>query len=295
MTSRATSISEFKQKISSLITAAGASYGSAFHPRPDDVIIATYPKAGTTWMQQIVHGLRSGGDMGFEEISEAVPWIELAYDLDQDLTADHAATPRAFKTHYSGSDVPKGCRYIYIIRDPKDVAVSFYHFMEGWFLEPGAISLDDYVQEIFIGTVNAGSYWHHFLSWWPHLKNPDFLLLTYEDMKEDLPGTVKRVAEFLKINADASTLDIATRQASFDFMMRHGSQFDDHPLAQKRNAACGLPQSAGSSKLRTGNTGSHTNAMSKDTQTKLDRIWQETIGETLGFSNYQELRNALKP
>lgn len=42
----------------------------------DDVFIATYPTIGTTWMQQLCHGLRSQGDMGFDDISIVVPYLE---------------------------------------------------------------------------------------------------------------------------------------------------------------------------------------------------------------------------
>lgn len=58
--------------------------GIAFKPRPSDVFVATYAKAGTTWMQQIVHGLRTNGSMDFGEITEVVPWIEVAHILDID-------------------------------------------------------------------------------------------------------------------------------------------------------------------------------------------------------------------
>ena len=278
-----------------MITAEGARYAAAFRPRPDDVLIATYPKAGTTWMQQIVHGLRTGGAMDFEEITEAVPWIEMAYDLGQDLSADHAGSPRAFKTHYDWPHVPKGCRYIYIIRDPKDVAVSFYHFMDGWFLEPGSVTLETFVREKLIGKRAAGCYWRHILSWWPRRTQSDCLFLSYEDMKEDLPGTVQRVAAFIGIGAEAPAVEIATQQAGFDFMMRHGSRFDDHIIAEKRNAACGLPEDARSSKLRSGQTGSHKQVMNQATHELLDRVWQETIGAALGYATYQELREALTP
>jgi len=71
------------------------------------VIIATYPKTGATWLQQIVHGLRSGGAIDFEEIGDVVPWIGMAHDLND----DQGGAPRAFKSHeFLDDDLPKGCR-----------------------------------------------------------------------------------------------------------------------------------------------------------------------------------------
>ena len=120
---RPTTLEDMGQRMARMRSAEGLSLAQAFQPRPDDVIIATYPKSGTTWMQQIVHGLRTGGLMDFNESTAAVPRIEMAYDLGQDLDAEQAAAPRAFKSHLNGNDVQKGCRYIVVIRDPRDVAV----------------------------------------------------------------------------------------------------------------------------------------------------------------------------
>ena len=68
--------------------------GLNFKPRPSDVLIVTPPKCGTTWMQQIVHQLRTGGDMAFHEISEVVPFIEFAHAMHVDLEAEQTKNPR---------------------------------------------------------------------------------------------------------------------------------------------------------------------------------------------------------
>ena len=72
----------------------GRNYGINFKPRSDDVFVATAPKCGTTWMQQILHQLRSGGDMSFEVICDVIPYIESAYDVEIDLEAEHEFQPR---------------------------------------------------------------------------------------------------------------------------------------------------------------------------------------------------------
>ncbi|CAB4033294.1 sulfotransferase domain-containing [Paramuricea clavata] len=83
-----------KQRLSSSETEQGRRHGLSFKPRPDDVFVVTPPKCGTTWMQQILHQLRSGGDMSFDEISDVVPYIEMAYDIEINLDAEHHYQPR---------------------------------------------------------------------------------------------------------------------------------------------------------------------------------------------------------
>ncbi len=293
MAGRATSIADLMPMLMRLISEEGFAYAAAFAPRPTDVLIATYAKAGTTWMQQIFHGLRTGGDMNFSEITEVVPWIELAHDLGHDLAADQAGGPRAFKTHMNGHEVPPGCRYMYIVRDPRDVALSFYNFMDGWLFEPGCITLDEFIAEFIVEHHMSGHYWAHLLSWWPRRNDADTLFLTYEEMKADLPRTVRRVADFAAIEASAETLEIATRQATFDFMKSHDRQFDDHLVTAARNSAFGVSQEFTSSKLGTGKIGGHKQAMSEASIEILDRMWQGTIGAELGIDSYDDLRAAL--
>jgi multisubunit Na+/H+ antiporter MnhC subunit len=80
-------------------SAESVRYGQAMVPRKSDVFVVTYPKCGTTWMTQLVHMLRTNGDMDFGEITEVVPWDILAYDCGQDLSVSQVAEPRAFKSH----------------------------------------------------------------------------------------------------------------------------------------------------------------------------------------------------
>ena len=68
--------------------------GLSFQPGATDIIINTPPKCGTTWMQQIVHQLKTGGDMEFNTIHEEIPWFETAYDLGFDLHREQKAEPR---------------------------------------------------------------------------------------------------------------------------------------------------------------------------------------------------------
>ena len=87
-----------------------------FAMRPDDVLIATYPKTGTTWTMQVMHQIRcvaagvAADGESFEEITEVVPWDVLALDCGQDLNASQGVKPRLFKSHESAETAARGGR-----------------------------------------------------------------------------------------------------------------------------------------------------------------------------------------
>src|SRR5215468_957971 len=136
--SRPRGFAAFRERIALLRAREGIGDVPGFRPRATDVVISPFAKCGTTWIQQVVHGLRTRGDMDFDDISRVVPWIETARDLGLDLEAPQRGEPRGYKSHLPYNLVPKGARYIVSIRDPKDVLVSSFRFAEGWFFEVGS-------------------------------------------------------------------------------------------------------------------------------------------------------------
>ena len=128
--------------------------GLGVQPRKGDVFICTSPKAGTTWMQQICHQLRTKGDMSFEEISNVVPWLETCGDLGIDADAEQVASPRLFKTHawrpHLNTSNSREAKYIVITRNPEDSAVSFYNFLNGWFFRKDSISMETFLMKMFL-------------------------------------------------------------------------------------------------------------------------------------------------
>jgi hypothetical protein len=262
-----------------------------FRVRPGDVLIASYPKCGTTWLQQIVHGLRSGGAMDFEEISLAVPWIETAPMLGIDLNAPQAAAPRAFKTHLPWDRLPQGGRNLCIVRDPRDALVSAYRFMRGVMFEPDAVDIAAFAEAYFLRESAAGRYWDHLRSWWPVRHRDDVLLLCYEDLREDLRGAVARIAAFCGIAADTALIDLATRQAGFDFMRAHARQFDDQPTLTAFMDLLRLPP-ARATKVRAGRAGDGRVELPPPVLERLAQRWQEDIAMPLGIESYAALRDA---
>lgn len=267
---------------------------SSFKPRPDDVIISPYSKCGTTWLQQTFHTLRTRGDMAFDDISRIVPWIELAGVLGLDLAAPQRARPRGFKSHLPYDQIPKGGRYVVSLRDPKDAAVSMYRFMEGWFFEPGAISITDFTTARFANRGRGLDYWHHLLTWWDQRDNPDVLLLSYEQMSAEPEAYVRRVAKFCSIALDDALLEMTLKQSSLAFMLAHKDKFDDLMIREVSERVGNLPPGSDSAKVRAGRVGGHRAEMPEDLAATLDAIWAETVTATLGFKDYAALETELR-
>ena len=263
--------------------------GLAFQPWPTDVIISPYAKSGTTWTQQIVHTLRSGGDMAFDDISRVVPWLEVSSDFGIDLDAPQTWQPRAFKSHLTWHNVPKGARYIVPIRDPRDVLVSLYRFNEGWIFETGYVTMADYAVN-FLNPTPGHGYWHHLLSWWPQRYRPDLLLLAYESMQADPAGAIQKIAAFCGIPLDEELLQLTLTNSSFEFMLRHKDRFDDKLMRERSETVLGLPPGSDSAKVRRGQVGSHAYELSAEILIRLEELWQQEIQGRLGFPSYEALR-----
>ncbi|HCO60236.1 MAG TPA: sulfotransferase [Porticoccaceae bacterium] len=258
--------------------------------RADDVVITPFAKSGTTWLQQMVHTLRTGGDMDFDDISRVIPWIETSAALDIDLEAEQVARPRAFKSHLPYHLIPKGGKYINAVRNPGDALYSMYKFMEGWFLEPGAVSLGDFAHQRFM---ESRDYWKHLLSWWPQRREDNVLFLAYEHMVQAPEQTIIRVADFIGVPLNDRLLQTALQHTSLTFMLEHKDRFDDAMMRQLSERRCKLPSGSDSAKVREGKIGSHREKLSTELIEALNAIWREEITATLGFKSYQTLIEAL--
>jgi hypothetical protein len=294
---RATSLDAFRAITGLMVTPEGLSHGLGMTLLPTDIIITPFGKNGTTWLQQMCHTLRTRGDMDFDDISAVVPWIETSADLGLDLNADQKAEPRLFKSHLDANRVPAGGRYINSCRDPKDALYSMYKFMEGWFLEPGAVSLDEFARGTFIAAAaddTRGNYWSHLKSWWLRRDDPDVLFMAFEHMKGDLPGTIERVATFMQIDLDDELFAITQEHTSLAFMKKHSDRFDDRLMREHSIAVAGLSTDIDSSKVRSGQVGESRQQLSAEVAEELDKIWVEKITGELGFTDYASMIAALK-
>src|SRR5262245_32980510 len=161
-----------------------------FVPRPEDIFIVTYPRSGTTWLQMILYQLTSEGSMDIPHIAEYCPWFERSIRSARGF--ETRPSPRLFKRHLPYSQIPKGpCNYIYVARDGKDVAVSYYHLYRRYNGYDG--TFEQFFARFLRGKVEFGSWFHHVRGWWAHRHDPNVLFLTYEELTRDLDGCVRRI------------------------------------------------------------------------------------------------------
>jgi aryl sulfotransferase len=216
-----------------------------FQFRDDDIVISTYAKSGTTWMQQIVAQLLFGPDPSLE-VAEMSPWLDLRVPPKAvKLPVVEAQTHRRFiKTHLPVDALvfsPRA-KYIYIGRDGRDVIWSFYnHHVNAnatWYAAlndtPGRVG-----PPIEPPPSDIRDYWHDWLSrdghpFWPFWENvrtwyairdlPNVLLVHFANLKRDMRGQMRRIAAFLDVSVDEATWPDILEYCSFDWMKAHATK-----------------------------------------------------------------------
>ena len=189
--------------------------------RDSDIVIATYPKAGTTLMQQIVMLLLNDGRV--ERVGDVMvtsPWIEREYCLAKDRNAAleiirKGRTPGTsnrlvLKTHapfhlFPAGRIPNRCKIIVVVRDPRDVAVSMHKHYLGLPRFQYKGPLDHFVNLFLAGKVGHGCFFDHVSGWWDAYKqygSKNILWLRYEEIISDKINVVQKVAEFLGVSGD---------------------------------------------------------------------------------------------
>ena len=213
--------------------------------RDDDIVIATYAKSGTTWTQQIVAQLLFDGAVGLR-VHEMSLWLDLRTVPAQAKAAMAAQTTRRFvKTHLPVDALvfsPKA-KYIYVCRDGRDSVWSFYNHhinaTDEYFsgpndtpgrvgppIERGTRDAHGFYQDWFAGDgFPYWSFWENVRSWWEIRHLPNVMLLHFNDMKADLPGTIRRVASFLQIPINQATFPTIVEHCGFDYMKANADQF----------------------------------------------------------------------
>ena len=166
---------------------------------PDDTFLVSFPRSGNTWVRFLVCNLINPDDaVDFARLESRIPEI---YDLtDRALRA--FPRPRILKSHESFD--PRYKKVIYIVRDPRDVVLSYYEFQLKRRVITESCSLEEFVPRFMESEFEpkTGSWRDHVLSWVATRGGQrNFLLLRYENMLADPEKESTRIAHFLGLDA----------------------------------------------------------------------------------------------
>ena len=183
---------------------------------PDDVFIVSYPKSGSTWIRFLVGNVISEEAVTFANLEQVVP--EIYHHSDKRLK--QFPRPRVIKSHeYFHPAYP---RVVYVVRDPRDLAVSaLHHHIKRGRLEPG-FPLEDFIPPFMRGEFDHAHSWaDNVISWLAtRLGTDTFLLVRYEDLLADTPGELARVVAFMGIETTRERLMRAVELSSADRMRK---------------------------------------------------------------------------
>lgn len=224
-----------------------------FKPRTGDVVVATYPKCGTTWTQRIVDLLiHQSPDP--RPIMQTYPWLDATFfaPIEADLANLEAQTHRrAVKSHLPFDSLPiyEGMKYIHVARDGRDACFSFHNHMQGMTevaqgmigaqatdprFKPPAPTPDD-PREFYLNWISEAEAWEREefgvdlpffefeMTYWRERKRPNLLLVHYNDLKADLAGEMARISAFLEIDTPPALLKDLAAAAEFSAMKSQGA------------------------------------------------------------------------
>ncbi|XP_025904698.1 amine sulfotransferase-like [Nothoprocta perdicaria] len=196
-----------------------------FEIRDSDVFLATFPKSGTVWTQNILSlVIYEGHRNGTEDVEnmDRIPWLE--YNIKN---MDYAAlpAPRVFATHLPYYLTPrdlrnKRARVIYVTRNPKDVVVSYFHFSKIMYTLEEVSDFNLFLERFLAGKVMGSSWMDHVTGWYSHAQDFNILFLTYEEMKKDLRSVVLKICNFLGKQLSEEEVESVVRQATFENMKK---------------------------------------------------------------------------
>lgn len=243
-----------------------------YTPREHDVMVCTYSKSGTNWTLQIVTQIAAYGEAEFGHIHDIVPWAEvqmLPYivRLDEPTYKLAATGLRAVKTHLESDYVPynERTRYITVIRNPRDVIVSAWHFTRTLMPMIKNLALEDFIEMHLAGDTIFGVWSQHTAGYWSWRDRPNVLILFYEDMRRDLEGTVRKVAGRMGAHLTDEQIEKVVEKSSFSYM-----QNIDHKFAPD---IPGLTRDPGKPvMMRAGKSDAGEGELTPDQMTRIDQV-----------------------
>nr|XP_009911124.1 PREDICTED: sulfotransferase 1C1-like isoform X3 [Haliaeetus albicilla] len=260
-----------------------------FKARPDDLLIATYAKAGTTWTQEIVDMIQQNGDVEkcrrattyrrhpFLDLVKNKPHLIMKHPTGLEL-AEAMPSPRTIKTHLPVQLVPpsfweQNCKIIYVARNAKDNLVSYYHFhrMNKGMPDPG--TWEEFIEKFMTGKVLWGSWYDHVKGWWKAKDKHRILYLFYEDMKENPKQEIQKILKFLERDVNQEVLNKILHYTSFEIMK-------GNPMTNYTKEFQGIMDHSVSPFMRKGAVGDWKNHFTVAQDKKFDEDYKKKMADT---------------
>jgi uncharacterized membrane protein YkvA (DUF1232 family) len=211
-------MSDFKKQLAAYFKAmAGRKYaGRGLTVYPDDTFLVSFPRSGNTWTRFLVCNLMDPDHpVTFAELESRIPEI---YDVP-DRILRRFPRPRTIKSHESFD--PRYRKVIYIVRDPRDVAVSYYEFQLKRKVISEQCTLESFLPRFLESEFEptTGCWGDHVLSWLAtrHGRS-NFLMLRYEDMQQQTAEAGAHIARFLGVDSAPERVARAVELSSADRM-----------------------------------------------------------------------------
>jgi hypothetical protein len=265
----------------------------AYIPNEHDVVVATYAKSGTNWMMQIAHQLAFHGKGEFDHIHCVVPWpdspLQLGkYAIPVQDTSVWQASPeqkRVIKTHLSWELIPysENARYIIVIRDPKDIFVSNYRFLQQM-MGPAMPRVETWFKMFLSpGFLVGGSWAVNTAGYWAQRNRENVLAVSFKSMKRDLDGTVRRVAQFMNVDLPDSVLQEVSAKSSFEYMKKVDEKFHVWKI---------IPWGTPMTMIRKGLQGGSSELLTLDQQREMDGYFRtelKSLGSDFPYEEFCDL------
>lgn len=265
-----------------------------FKVRDDDTFLITFPKSGTTWVQRIICLiLEEGIDSSQTHLFKKVPFLEMpqGYSSDSDVEppglyeiANKKPSPRFMKTQLRMKYLPreietKKPKIVYVARNPKDNAVSYFNFCSLTVHCPKYKVWSEFLRDFQRGALPRGSWFENVLGWWQKRNEPNVLFLKYEDLQKNLPASVVQIAEFLGRKLSEETIEDICNKSSFNSMKNDPMTNPDLIMPSFKE---GLKENR--SFLRKGTVGDWKNYFTVSQSEEFDALYKEKMeGSGLSF------------
>jgi len=192
-------------------------YLAEFGEADSDIIVSTFSKSGTTWMQLILYQLTTSGSMDFDHLFDVSPWVW--YSSLRSTQPNNTPAPRILKSHddYRRFKTGRRGRLVFVTRDGRDVCISLYHHRKNFKRYEGTFEefFDDFLYD------TEYNWFEHTRLWMENAYGLPIHYVRFEDLKVSFDETVRGVADYLDVRVDHEIMSRTADRCSFASMKQH--------------------------------------------------------------------------